>query len=374
MIKLVPDEPVSHYNLGVLYKLAGKPAEGLQQLETASKLNPDLAGPHFQLFNQYRQAGRAEEAAGHLKIFQEIKKRTAGAAVAEDMEWCYYAEIYETIEPQLVEPAPAALKFADRKLAGQFDPATAGLEVLDFDGDGRADLLAWSRDGVHLYKNGASEVPNSGLQDLKGVIAIAAGDFDNDGLPDVCVLTQSGAALYHNKKGIFEKRAAQLPAGQFRKALWMDYDHDGDLDLLLLGDKSALLRNNGEAGFSNQTEDFPFVIGEAVDAAIFAVRHDTAASDLAVAYRDRAGVIYRDRLNGKHEAVPLDAIPAGAKSVLAADFVNDGYPDLAAVSTSSVALIENRHGKLESRELLDAKAPVVFADLDNRGVEDLVAS
>jgi hypothetical protein len=373
MIKLVPDEPVSHYNLGVLYKLAGKPAEGLRQLETASKLNADLAGPHFQLFNQYRQAGRAEEAAGHLKIFQEIKKRTAGAAVAEDMEWCYYAEIYETIEPQPVEPAPAALKFADRKLAGQFDPATAGLEVVDFDGDGRADLLAWSSDGVQLYKNGALEVA-SGLKDLKGVIAIAAGDFDNDGLPDVCVLAQSGAALYHNKKGIFEKRAAQLPAGQFRKALWMDYDHDGDLDLLLLGGKSALLRNNGEAGFSNQTEDFPFVTGEAVDAAIFAVRHDTAASDLAVAYQDRAGVVYRDKLNGKYEAVPLDAIPAGVKALLAADFVNDGYPDLAAVSTSSVALIENRQGKLESRAPLDAKAPVVFADLDNRGIEDLVAS
>ena len=79
--------------------LAGKPAEGLKQLEIAAKLNPNLAGPHFQLFNQYRQAGR-EEAASELKIFQEIKKRQAGAAVPEDMEWSYYSEIYETIEPK----------------------------------------------------------------------------------------------------------------------------------------------------------------------------------------------------------------------------------------------------------------------------------
>src|SRR5579864_7723752 len=197
MIQLVPDEPVSHYNLGVLYKLAGKPADGLKQLEIAQRLNPNLAGPHFQLFNQYRQAGRSEEAARELKVFQEIKKQQAGAAVPEDMEWSYYAEIYETVEPRPAEPAsPAALKFEDRKLAGHFDPPTAGLAALDFDGDGRVDLIAWSAEGVHLYKNGVTPVANTGLQDLKGVIGIAPGDFDNDGLPDLCVLTESGAALY----------------------------------------------------------------------------------------------------------------------------------------------------------------------------------
>src|ERR1700730_12814686 len=155
MSKLVPDEPITHYNLGVLYKLAGKPAAGLEQLEIAEKLNPNLAGPHFQLFNQYRQAGHAEECARELKVFQEIKKRQAGAAVPEDMEWCYYAEIYETIEPQPAEPAPAALKFEDRKLQGHCDPATAGLALVDFDRDGRTDLIGWSAEAVHVYKNGA---------------------------------------------------------------------------------------------------------------------------------------------------------------------------------------------------------------------------
>src|SRR5579863_3907176 len=169
MAKLVADEPITHYNLGVLYRLAGKQAEGLKQLEIAEKLNPNLAGPHFQLFNQYRQASRPEDASRELAIFQEIKKRQAGAAVPEDMEWSYYAEIYETVEPQTAEPAPAALKFQDRKLAGHFDPASAGLAVLDFDGDERVDLLAWSSEGVHLYKNGATPVANSGLKDLKEI-------------------------------------------------------------------------------------------------------------------------------------------------------------------------------------------------------------
>jgi Flp pilus assembly protein TadD len=374
MAKLVPDEPITHYNLGVLYKLAGKPAEGLQQLEIAERLNPNLAGPHFQLFNQYRQSGRSDDAARELKVFQEIKKRTAGAAVPEDMEWSYYAEIYETVEPQPEAAPPAHLKFADRGLPGHFDPATAGVATLDFDGDGRVDLIAWSAEGVQLYKDGTSPVVKSGLEGLKNVRSIAAGDFDNDGLPDLCILTDSGAALYRNRKGIFEKREAALPAGTYEKAIWVDYDHDGDLDLLLLGEKSALIRNNGEAGFSNQTADFPFVPGHATAGAIFAVRHDTAAIDLAVAYRDRAGVLYRDRLNGKYEAIPLKEIPAGSIAILAEDFNNDAFPDLVSLSHDNAQFIENQQGKLLALRSTEATAAAVFADLENRGLQDLVTS
>ena len=373
MAKLVPDEPVTHYNLGVLYRLAGKPKEGLEQLEIAEKLNPNLAGPHFQLFNQYRQAGRAEDAQRELKIFQAIKARTTGAAVPEDMEWSYYAEIYETVEPQPAEAPSVPLKFADHKLDGHFDPATAGLVALDFDGDGKTDLIAWSSEGVRLYKDGVTPVAKSGLEDLKNIRGIAPGDFDNDGLPDLCVLTDSAVVLYHNNKGVFEKRTPSLITGAYDKGIWIDYDHDGDLDLLLLGVKSVLARNNGPAGFSNQTADFPFVRGHAVAGAVFAVRHDTAANDLAVAYRDHPGVLYRDRLNGKYEAIPAPAIPQAALDVTAVDFNNDGFPDLAVFLGPGVSFVENRQGILMPGKDLMGEGPAVFADLESRGALDLAS-
>ena len=374
MAKLVPDEPVTHYNLGILYKLAGKPKEGIEQLETAEKLNPNLAGPHFQLFNQYRQAGRAEDGARELEIFQDIKKRTAGAAVPEDMEWSYYAEIFETVDPQPAEAPPVPLKFADHKLEGHFDETTAGLAALDFDGDGKVDLIAWSKDGVRLYKNGATPVAKSGLEDLKNVRGIFPGDFDNDGLPDLCVLNDGGALLYHNNKGVFERVEAPLPVGSYEKAIWMDYDHDGDLDLFLLGARSVLMRNNGEAGFSNQTADFPFVRGHATAGAVFAVRHDTAASDLAVAYRDHPGALYRDKLNGKYEALTRPEIPQDALDLTAEDFNNDGFPDLAVFLGPGVSLVANHLGILTPEAKLVGEGPAVFADLENRGVLDLASS
>src|SRR5262245_8070749 len=200
MAQLAPDEPKTHYNLAVLYKLNNKTDAALKEFEMAAKLDPNLAGPHFQLYNAYRQAGRTDDGARELKLFQAIKERTKGVAIAEDMEWTFFSEIYETIEPRPAAQPPAELKFRDMAVA-KLDPKNAGILALDFDADGRPDTLAWSSSGVALLKNGSAPVAGSGLETLKGVISIAAGDFDNDGLPDLCVITESGTALYGNKKG-----------------------------------------------------------------------------------------------------------------------------------------------------------------------------
>jgi hypothetical protein len=93
-------------------------------------------------------------------------------------------------------------------------------------------------------------------------------------------------------------KQADLAAGSFRKAVWIDYDHDYDEDIVLIGDDSRLMRNNGEAGFSDETKRFPFVAGKALDAVRFDLEPDTPGFDLVVSYAGRPGVLYRDRLGG----------------------------------------------------------------------------
>jgi Flp pilus assembly protein TadD len=370
LLRLVPGEPVSHYSLGVLDKTADKRDDAVREFETAERLNSNLAAPHFQLYNLYRQAGRAADAARELEIFQKLKALTEGAVTPEDMEWSYYAEIYDPIAPRPEgEPAPPP-QFEDRKLADGFDPATAGLLVLDASGDRRPDVLAWSSSGAQLYRNGTTLVADSGLAGIRNIVSIAAGDYDNDGLPDLCVITAAGAALYHNNKGKFEKSPLKLPAGNFSKAVWIDFDHDYDLDLILLGENAALARNNGEAGFSDDTAAFPFVKGNAIDAAAIDLIADTSGVDLAVSYRDRAGVLYRDRLLGKYEAEPLDTLPAGARGLTVFDVNNDSWTDLAADGL----LLLNHRGQLEPFADLEAKGPLTFADLANRGIADMLAA
>ncbi len=369
MAKMVPDEPVTHYNLAVLYKLAGKMEPALKHFEISSKLDPNLAGPHFQLYNAYRAAQRTDEASRELKIFQEIKKKTAGAAVPEDMEWSYYSEIYDPVEPLPRQEPAAEIKFTGAPAAWKLDPKSAGLAVLDADGDGRLDVIGWTAEGVP-GKPGET----TGLGGVKGIRALIPGDFNNDGLADLCILTNTGAQLWVNEKGKFRKLDVKLPAGSFDRAVWVDYDHDYDLDLLLLGEKQALIRNNGAAGWSDQTADFPFAKGRATSAAIFEEIADTNGTDVVVTYADRGAILYRDKLMGKYEAVPLDAIPAGANHLVSWDFDNDGQMDLAAATARGVGVWLNRHGKLSAVASLDgAKGPLAVVDIENRGAGDIIA-
>src|SRR5262249_22705743 len=154
-----------------------------------------------------------------------------------------------------------------------------GVTAISLDGATRPGLIAWSPSHTVYFRDGTTPVPNLGLEGLRDVVFIAPGDFDNDGLPDLCVITTHGVSLYRNAGGIFRKQA-DLATGSFQKAVWIDFDHDYDLDLVLLGPQSKLLRNNGSAGFSDETARFQFAPGDAVDAVPFDRDPDTPGFDL----------------------------------------------------------------------------------------------
>jgi tetratricopeptide (TPR) repeat protein len=364
MVQLVPDEPISHYNLGALYKQAGKTDQAVEQFETAARLNPNLAAAHFQLYNLLRTSGQPEKAHAELETFQRLKKQLEGAAIPEDVDWSDYAEVYDVAFNRTPDDKPADLRFRARKEG----PAATGLLWIDLNGDGKQKLLTWSAAGIRIEPAGL-------IAGIKDVISVAPGDFNNDGLVDLCVLTSSGPELLVNVKGKFEKFAADLPRIRFEKAVWLDYDHDYDVDLILLGKKSMLFRNQGSAGFQDHSSDFPFEQGDAIDAVAFRVMSDTKSMDLAVAYRDRQGVLYRDKLSGKYEAQPLP-LPAGAGQLTQADVDNDGWLDLLYARAGSIEVLHNGKGTLGSPEKVttgSAETGFVLADLENRGVQDLIA-
>jgi tetratricopeptide (TPR) repeat protein len=353
MARLVPNEPVTHYQLGALHKLGNDFAAAATEFERARELNPRLAAPHFQLYGIYRQRNRPEDAAAELQKFQELKKQQEGAAVPEDMEWSVYAEIYDAppalatppaVPPRL--PSVSAAVYRDQKLAEGFGGDASGTVALAVDGGVRPSLIAWGNGRATLFLNGVNAVADSGLESLRDVVSIAPGDYDNDGLPDLCVVTAHAALLYRNTGGRFRMQA-ELARGTFRKAVWMDYDHDYDADLLLVGDDVRLLRNNGEAGFSDESKRFPFASGRALDAVRFDLEPDTPGFDLVVSYATRAGVLYRDALGGEYKAEDLAELPAGAYGLAAGDVNRDGRTDLGArLPNGQPMLLVNREGKL----------------------------
>lgn len=326
MLALVPDDAKAHYNLGALYKAAGQLPEALAEFEAAARLDRNLAAPHFQLYTAYRQAGRTAEAARELATFQEIKKQQAGEPIPEDMEASRYTEILDRIEPPARSGPLPEVRFLDWTLAS----GISGIAAVG------TDLLAWNAQGVRLFRAGRA-VPTS-LASLTNVVAIEAGG------DDLCVLTAQGATIYRGGTGGFQKADVALPPGVYAKAVWLDYDHDYDLDLMLLGERPVLMRNNGDETFTERTQAFPFVSGKPLAAVHFALSSETPARDLVVSYADRAGVLYEDRLNGQFRAVPLATLPAGARTLAAADFNHDAAVD---VMADGVWLLNN-NGRLEA--------------------------
>ena len=72
-------KPKSHYNLGVLYKLAGKKEQALAQLETAARLDPNSTAAHTGLANVYQVLGDFDEAVAEYEAALRIDEKNADA-------------------------------------------------------------------------------------------------------------------------------------------------------------------------------------------------------------------------------------------------------------------------------------------------------
>ncbi len=374
-IRLIPSEAIPHYNLASVYRSKGDNAAAIPEFLEAERLNPGLSGTHFQLFTIYQRTGNPEGAARERQLFEEAKKRNAGAAVPEDMEWCNYAELYDPSDPRPAAAAAQPTHFKDQLIASGWNSSSTdipvGMHVIDSEGKGNSDLLVWSHDRIVLYKHGTQAAAATGLEKVKNVRDVAIADFDNDGLSDLCIVTDTGAAIYGNKAGVFSKLLDFPNTAGVTRALAVDYDHDYDLDLLLFGPTPVLMRNNGNGKFEDATASFPFVKGKALDAVVFALRSDTAGRDIAVSYADRPGTIYRDLLNGKFEATDLPALAPGTASLDAQDYDHDGLLDLVAYQPEVYA-IHNTNGQLTLASQAQPVRSNIRADFNGDSREDYV--
>ncbi len=119
----------------------------------------------------------------------------------------------------------------------------------DYDNDGDLDILMAGLTGSttvsKIYTNNAGTFTELVTANLPGVqySSVAWGDYDDDGDLDVLLFgLNSGipiTKIYTNTSGVFsELIPASLTSGFNGNATWGDYDNDGDLDILVSGDKS----------------------------------------------------------------------------------------------------------------------------------------
>ena len=318
-----------------------------------------------------------------------------------------------------------------------------GIAVFDYNADGRPDLYFtngaggdafdktppefWNR----LYRNEGSwrftdVTEQAGVAGAGYAIGAAAADYDNDGDQDLFVAGVRRNQLFRNDgSGKFEDVAA---AAGIRSTVWsvaggwFDYDRDGQLDLLVVnyvkwdaasdrfcGDRdrdvrvychpkyfdglpNTLYRNRGDGTFEDVTQQagLAAIVGKGMSVAIA----DFDADGWLDAYVTNDGVpsvLLRNRGDGTFEeagllagvALPAHGRAVSAMGVDAADFDEDGRPDLVvtALAGETFPIFRNEGGGafreagatsgLSKLTVRHSGWGVLFADFDNDGLRDL---
>jgi len=212
-----------------------------------------------------------------------------------------------------------------------------GMAWGDYDGDGRRDLF-WTRNNKPslLFRNSVDGVFRQVTgQELVGSPGRYFGnwaDFDNDG--DLDIYTLSGepgkVALYRNMgdSGFapVKDHGIAVDTGYWTAGYWGDYDNDGWLDLLVLGQKeytahpNRLYHNNGNGSFT-RVADGPIASDNEPSAAAAWADHDRDGDlDLFIANVNNSNnTLYQNQGNQNHwlqvnlEGVQFNRSGIGAK-------------------------------------------------------------
>jgi hypothetical protein len=184
----------------------------------------------------------------------------------------------------------------------------------------------------------------------------AVGDYDNDGRDDVVLGLSNGIVIYHNEGGGRFRNATASTGIRFDGVplglTFVDFDHDGDLDLYIsrfadfpvqpdgqfrLPDQAspsanALWRNNGNGTFTDWTaqsglggDGLPGIAALASD-----LNNDRAIDLIVTGWRNSATVFTNPREGAFRPSQPWDStFPSNPAGVVAFDFNKDGLMDLA---------------------------------------------
>jgi tetratricopeptide (TPR) repeat protein len=406
--KVDPQDADSHYYIGIIDLGLKDYEHAIQEFGKALQINPLQASAQYGLARALQRSGKVDQARGYVRRFQEITQSKIGTVFSDN-----YGEQgrYATAQNMLAAPAsisamipvtfvaaPAATSASppgERPLPGD----AAGACVLDLEGNGQMDIISMQSgaNAVQPYRIAPNGAPV--MIDAKGIglaipgkgIACAVGDYDNDGLPDLAVALEDRIAIFRNLgHGKFADttsavgiRSLNHPAG----LTFVDFDHDGDLDLFITGSASTsgmgpnvLWRNNGNSTFTEWTS--PTGLAGAVESvgAILSDINNDRAVDLVVTGHGASPTIFENQREGAFKRAALyddNDLPA-TRGISILDFNKDGWMDVAVTHAGTPGLtlwksVEGKHFERVSLPISDVTGAwgLTPIDFDNDGWIDL---
>jgi hypothetical protein len=421
-----PRDPHTWYALGLLYRSENDPHKALEAFNKAKAIDPADADTHYLIASidlelndyvaavaEFRKAlglnplhasaefglarglqrlGKADEAKAAFARFQHITSGHLGAPLSHNYgEEGRYARVEDAALADAAVGPMIPVTFAESWQAKAGSPSNGAVCVMEQQGATTLVVMGSGDEAVRLFRGtGPGEHTSfealgsaqTGIQITGNGTACAVGDYDNDGLPDLAVAVDSRVLLLRNLgNGRFEDvtQAVGLKAADHATSLtFVDYDHDGDLDLFVTGKRNTLWRNNGNNTFTDWTHEAGFDSAGATTSAVLSDLNNDRAVDL-ITTGSGAPVFYANRREGPFAASPLyDAALSSTVSIATLDFNKDGWMDVLLTHSGApgVSLWRNVDGSRFERValpldgVLSASAAIPI-DFDNDGWIDL---
>ncbi len=348
----------------------------------------------YRLFQVLRRSGAPEERWGFYKArHKELSDAGMEAASLKDMEMGVLGRV------QVPAPAPnmgqlasgAALPFELIDEVAHDAGAIQDLFAADLNGDRRQDFAFVGANGLFLalQQEGAKfEVQK--VRDGQWQ-RVAAADLNNGGRRSL-LLWGGGATTLLAPKPNLEFVDNPLPnAPAIRDARFVDYDHEGDLDLLFSDDAGLhLWRNDGgepvEEGseapalvsFADVTESASFPDGN-FDWVTFDDFDADSDVDFLVGGASSPTVVVSNLRKGRFEAIAADksgfpdSLPVAP---LLADLNHDGFVDVCAAGATPWLGMNRGDGSMESQPVGSGLSAAMnetaaLADFDLDGQRDI---
>ena len=425
-------------NLAVRLKLIGalvrrgEADSAVRHLEEVRRIPPALpreAAPHLDRAIQLLRAGNLAEAGTAVERLVRVLEVTAPyQASLDEVRWIegpIPGRLIVTFAPKsfisergVRERADVGLaKFIDATDEAGFAPAeppsgapaagrpegSTALAAGDVDGDGIDDLFVatWSparRASVaRLYRVQGGFVRDvtdrSNIPLAQGATFATFADYDNDGWLDLFAIGGDGRGhlLRNNGDGTFAEVTATARVGDVkgsRKALFVDLDHDGDLDLFLVGPAGRIVyRNNLDGTFTEATAGFGLANGAGARDAVFGDFDRDGRIDVFVTSESGSdALLHNDGVQRFRDATATSGLAStgGSGAVAVGDYNNDGSLDLFVTKTNGdePALWLNKGDGTFARDGRSSTAvqalraiagqSATFIDHDNDGWLDLI--